>query len=791
MRFFYQQTLSLLVVVNVFMGTGHGADYTLHVVEPAVTNHLVLSEGPLPPVCHEKSRIQLFGCRGQYEPASFVITAHKPLEAVRIETGTVRGETGEWPSQALDVRVVKEYYTRSTAGPMASVPMLLVHDDSFLAVEPAPTSEDPHAMKNVARGELRDTDRLLPVNIEKRRQFWITVHIPDHAETGTYHGTLRVVPSNSDPMELQLDVEVYPFELNRPLVEYSIYYPVQLVADGVEDWRSGAWSSGARLTKRQYLAECRNMLAHGLTNPNIYVGVQQRPDGTLDASRLEAVLAVREEAGIGPGVPLYTMSAAAEPVAESLTAADKRQRSQTVIEVMNWAKVRGYPDFYWAGHDEAWGDWLLSERDSFQAIHDGGGQVFVACGSDFFKLVGDVLHRPVMHIDLATPLDMFAKQKNIGPTESLLQNAELAEIISFERQVNHENYRRSIDGIHRLGRKIFTYTTLRPPLPLWQRRQEGLGLWRMGFDGVMNWAYTHIKGEGASQAMYFAMVFRVDDGVLDTLYWEGFREGVDDMRYLTTLLVTLNDVMGRFPDELLIGETVEWLSKLDVAQGDLDSIRQEIARRIIALQDLGHKDLTPQELLAEIDLDGIEFVAISEPWRFKLVELDQATMFGPQAADMDTGLQQKWFDLATDDGTWLRIQVGGGYTRESGGGWGNESGFGWYRTILPSIESCGDRPFQYLHFGACDENAWVYLNGKKIFDHTSLKTGLLPSEIWQAPFVVSLNDEALRGGDLLTVRIGNTEGMGGIWKPVHLICSDKKLNNQQVKAIMSQEMAKK
>ena len=78
-------------------------------------------------------------------------------------------------------------------------------------------------------------------------------------------------------------------------------------------------------------------------------------------------------------------------------------------------------------------------------------------------------------------------------------------------------------------------TTQRPPLPEWQRRHEGLGLWRMGFDGVKNWAYCHIAGDGASQAMYFAMVFRLDDGVLDTLHWEGFREGVDDVRYLTTL----------------------------------------------------------------------------------------------------------------------------------------------------------------------------------------------------------------------------------------------------------------
>ena len=28
-----------------------GADYTVHIVTPAVNNHMILQDGPLPPVC--------------------------------------------------------------------------------------------------------------------------------------------------------------------------------------------------------------------------------------------------------------------------------------------------------------------------------------------------------------------------------------------------------------------------------------------------------------------------------------------------------------------------------------------------------------------------------------------------------------------------------------------------------------------------------------------------------------------------------------------------------------------
>ena len=768
-----------------------GADYTVHVVEPAVTNHMILPDGPLPAVCKQKSEIKLSGCRGEYEPASFVVTTSKSLEGVRIEGKPLRGDSGQWTDKAMDVRVVKEYYGRSTAGLTAAVPMLLVHDDSFLGIEPAPTKQDPKAKKNVARGELRDTLRLQPVNIDKRRQFWITVHIPDHAEAGTYRTTLRIVPANSEPAELELEVEVYPFELHAPMLEYSIYYPVVLVPEGSENWRSGKRSGGGpHITPSQYIAECKNMIAHGMTNPNIYGGVSKRPDGTLDYSGIEKILAVREEAGMGPGLPLYTMSAAAEPVPRALTEDEKRERIRIVRKVMAWGKRRGYPDIYWAAQDEAWGDWLASERDSFQAIHDGGGKVFVACSGDFFGIVGDVLHRPVMHVDIDTLLDTFVKQRSFGPDEWLRRNDELAGTIGFERQVNNPTYRRAIDGLHRLGRKIFTYTTLRPPLPQWQRRYEGPGLWRVGFDGVMNWAYTHISGDGVNQGMHFAMVFRTDVGVLDTLYWEGFREGVDDVRYLTTLMDALARVRGRFSDNPLIRQTDAWLAEIDVAKGDLDAIRHEMAQRIIALQDLGHKDLTSDEALKGIDVEHIEIVTLDKPWRFRLVELDYATMIGPKADDADEGLRRKWFKPTLDDSKWSSVQVGTGYTRGAGGGWGNESGFGWYRSKLPLTDARRAKRFQYLHFGACDEDAWVYLNGRKILEHTVEKTGMLASEIWRTPFVVPLSDVKLRGRDLLAVRIRNTSGMGGIWKPVRLILGDQELTQQQVKALIELKTAK-
>ena len=88
------------------------------------------------------------------------------------------------------------------------------------------------------------------------------------------------------------------------------------------------------MTEQQYLAELRNMVAHGCTNPNIYGGVQKGPDGTLDVAMIEKILALREKAGMGPGLPLYMMNSVAEPVSRMLTEEQKSKRVQGVRKVI-------------------------------------------------------------------------------------------------------------------------------------------------------------------------------------------------------------------------------------------------------------------------------------------------------------------------------------------------------------------------------------------------------------------------------------------------------------------------
>ena len=68
-----------------------------------------------------------------------------------------------------------------------------------------------------------------------------------------------------------------------------------------------------------------------------------------------------------------------------------------------------------------------------------------------------------------------------------------------------------------------------------------------------------------------------------------------------------------------------------------------------------------------------------------------------------------------------------------------------------------------LHFESVDECAWVWLNGVYIGQHDLGTSG------WQTPFSLDITKEVKWDAEnVIVVRILDTAGAGGIYKPVHL-----------------------
>ena len=210
----------------------------------------------------------------------------------------------------------------------------------------------------------------------------------------------------------------------------------------------------------------------------------------------------------------------------------------------------GGANLYIYGIDEATGEQLENERTAFEAVHETGAKVFVACGRDSFELVGDLL-------DLA----VYGGPPTPGEAGKW----------------------------HSVGHRIFSYNHPQVGLeqPETYRRNFGLVLWQSGYDGTMNYAYQHASGDiyvdddGPSFRDH-VFAYPTVDGVIDTIQWEGFREGVDDVRYLTTLLKEIERAKADDGKAALAKEAEAWVATMDTG-GDLQALRANMVEYILRL----------------------------------------------------------------------------------------------------------------------------------------------------------------------------------------------------------------
>ena len=144
-------------------------------------------------------------------------------------------------------------------------------------------------------------------------------------------------------------------------------------------------------------------------------------------------------------------------------------------------------------------------------------------------------------------------------------------------------------GMHvgRRAKKMSEYgTQLRQKQAL--RRQYGMAAYLSGWNCVCNYAHHYGPYNDASSP-YKPMVFAYGcgNGVIDTLQWEGFREGIDDIRY-ATLMIRLareaaesEDLQTRYTGKLAL----QYLAEFKRDEEDLDMCRMEMVNFIMRLRE--------------------------------------------------------------------------------------------------------------------------------------------------------------------------------------------------------------
>ena len=488
----------------------------VHTVRP-ISGEKILPDQTLLP--GERSTIlKITACQGEYEPASFVVRAVGAgvTELSFNSTDLTSGSSGATiPAANLDLKIVKPWFQSYAAwndiyksSPddfrQTLVPELLLKDDGLIQVDHAneknlvkivrgstpeyvwinqkqlaPTA---HVLQPVLEFPVKDSDTLKPTSLPSgtNKQVWLTVHVPEDASPGVYSGQIHVSSNGVLLGIIEIQLNVPAFALAEPKLTYSIYYTAKL------DPQRASIGSDFR-SAEQMRTELANLLRHGVKNPTLYQSI-------TNESLFNEALQLRRELGMNRGALYFLGMWTTEPV-ETLKA--------QIPRLLEKAHLYGYSQLYVYGKDEAKGQELQAQRGVWSLLHGMGVKIFVAGYTDSFGLVGDLLNTVV-----------------------------------YYGQPSHAE----AGKWHSVGHSIFGYANPQsgPENPFLFRFNYGLVLWANDYDGAMPFAYQYCFGSCWNDMDHptyrdHNLTYPTADGVIDTLAWEGFREAVDDVRYLTTL----------------------------------------------------------------------------------------------------------------------------------------------------------------------------------------------------------------------------------------------------------------
>ena len=534
--------------------------------------------------------------KNEFEPGSFVVqAAEKDLGKVSFTLGEFKSKEGKiLPAAALDLKFIKVWYQNRNAWYcyFADIgdklcPELLVNDEDIIRVDTkkkanfarlvesdgsqhelwinAPyqidtrnggdyTWMDMHTFEPM-KENFKDAKTLLPVAMPKGeyKQFFLTVHATKEIPAGTYIGTVKMADAAGAALgSIPVSVTVLPFELPRPKTYVRPDEDFYVAAYNYIDWGLIKQYNGGNqeLMYKQYEVILRNSVEH---NQDIHwvranvASAEGRREAlwTVDLMRKVGMRTDVLLGGAAPTIRMWNRPKDAPP----LTYRDFYTNGVEVVKFCD--EYFGHHNVYCGFGDEPGAGWLVQNRPLFEGYQDAGLKFILAGWNQIFA---------------KNPFAM--DWQNVGGSP---ENAELA------NKWNH------------LGLKSAWYATMHvgPENPAFNRRQYGLLPYLAGYTAFCNYAH-HLGPYNDNTRNYRPMVnaYGTGDGVIDTLQWEGFREGIDDIRY-ATLMKRLADKACASDDGATrrIGrKALAFFANFDKEAGDLAAARSRMVDFIMQLR---------------------------------------------------------------------------------------------------------------------------------------------------------------------------------------------------------------
>lgn len=418
--------------------------------------------------------LNIQACPEQMQAATFCLYTEKTLRDVTVTVPKPLQAIGHYfaPSN-IDVDVVK-VWKQDGDGPL--------RDQDTAGLVPELLVKDDRVPLSGLNPVIRLTGApVTDIPADTTKQFWITVNVPRGTAPGHYTGNL-IVSGKGLPasVPVHLDIEVLPIRLLSAAKQYGIDLRSRLdPAPGVLPSPDGRDLATDFATKDSLDQQLADITAHGFRIATLY-----------DSS-----------ATIWDAVDEYKKYGMMEPYIY------KGDGAPLAVEAAR--KDHNAPSFvYYANPDP-----LTQASDHLAALAQGG----LPCTT--------YITTPAAYDALQSHLDLPVYNRDSLYAQQLVRT----------------------DGKRMSSKRDWWYWNATDEDPVANRLDCGYLLWRANLYGAFLPAYQEAFGadpyddtsQGAppSLAAYRPemLTYPVQGGVLDTLQWEAAREGITDVRYLTTM----------------------------------------------------------------------------------------------------------------------------------------------------------------------------------------------------------------------------------------------------------------
>ena len=443
------------------------------------------------PLEHERlERLVAFATPGEFEPLTFSLYPARNLKNLRVRCSSLACDAGEIPASQITVRLATYWnigYPRYTS---------------------------------------RDTYRRTPELLERVtvhtspahecQRYWIVVHVPADAKPGLYRGKVTVWDDGFDKaVQIPVAFRVLGFPLKKdPAKHYSVYYYVR----NRTQYKDKPDEFVQKASQNEYQA----MLDYGMdVAPTQYL---QCLDGKTFTIRNPEDLDRLVQMGFKGPVPVTGGNAIGRIYRDTTPGGERGShwRINKMPPPEFYAKVTElFKAFEAARKARGWPEFVCCPLDEVASTHsEFGAKVYAAVRAAGIRTY--ITKNPIAS-DAAAYLphiDVWCSQPYSMPYEKIIAQ-ERYEYWSYPNHNAGEIKDRRV--MCKGGRMTY-----------------GFGFWRSGYTTLVPWHWSWTPGDdqfdylrgsrsGCGQRL-------TDDGeVIPSIYWECFREGYDDARYLYTL----------------------------------------------------------------------------------------------------------------------------------------------------------------------------------------------------------------------------------------------------------------